>query len=861
VRTVESHVASLRRKLDLPDHRSLVRFAASEPDDAVPADPPLPASLTSFVGRARELAELAVALRESRLVTAVGPGGAGKTRLVLAAAEQLTQPVRWVDLVPVTEAAALDDALAHACGVAPSSRLGPVDAVVAALRGRHAVLVLDNAEHLVNAVAVLVERLLTACPDLTMLVTSRIRLAVPFERVLRVDGLSHTGPPDSDDAGALFAERARAAGASVDSTADHDRIATICGALGGLPLAIELAAGRLPTLGLSGVEQGLVDQAGLLTGGKRVSARHGSMTATLDWSVAFLEGAAARALARLAVPVASFDPDAAVAVAGFDPLTEELVRGALPVLAEHNLLGLTWPSGQPRYRMLEPIRQFGIARLDSQDEPVFARHRAWCRADIAAVRSSDDPAGIRAIADDARAALARVTSGPDAEAAELAGELGLALFRDGSLREAQTRLQQAAELRDDGRGAAAALAHAAAIARCRVRGPDALRLDLMAAERAERAGAHVDAALALTRAAETITRFSGMFGAPPTQASDELIDRARSLAPHDPHVAAGIAIATLAYANPAGRPIAEASRAAQRLARTAGDDVLESAALDGLTSSLLFGGQPQAAYREAAARVALLGATHDDPAHALEIKDALHMAVYAALGAGDLAAARDYAIRQQEMGCLREHRDLAEEETVAPAALSGDWPTVLDTARRYLADWQAAGSPAAAGRGLTPAAVALAHGLRDDDRERERWLDVLARIRGVNRDVGWRGSGYGELFEAMVLLHRNQPDDALAVLRSDGIRVPFGLLFHQWVAAFAAEAGVLARHPDASDLLNQATAACRGNPVAAAVARRAEALTEPSGVARARLEAIAAELDQAGAHYEAQRTTQLAATR
>jgi hypothetical protein len=231
----------------------------------------------------------------------------------------------------------------------------------------------------------------------------------------------------------------------------------------------------------------------------------------------------------------------------------------LPVLAEHNLLGLTWPSGQPRYRMLEPIRQFGIARLDGQDEPVFVRHLAWCRAQIAAVRSGDDPAGIRAIADDARAALARATGGPDAEAAELAGELGLALFRDGSLREAQTRLQQAAELRDDGRGAAAALAHAAAIARCRVRGPDALRLDLMAAERA---GAHVDAALALTRAAETITRFSGMFGAPPTQASDELIDRARSLAPHDRHVAAGIAIATLAYANPAGRPIAEASRAA-----------------------------------------------------------------------------------------------------------------------------------------------------------------------------------------------------------------------------------------------------------------------------------------------------------
>ena len=243
VRTVESHVAALRRKLELPDHRSLVRLAAAQPVEA-PGGSTLPAPLTSFVGRERELDDLAAALREARLVTAVGPGGAGKTRLALATAERLTGPLSWVDLVPVTEAAALDDAVARACDVVPSSRLGPVDAVAEALRGHRAVLVLDNAEHLVNAVAVLVERLLTGCPDLTVLVTSRVRLAVPFERVFRVDGLAQSGSPDSDDAVTLFVLRARAAGARLDVPADRERIAAICVALAGLPLAIELAAGR-----------------------------------------------------------------------------------------------------------------------------------------------------------------------------------------------------------------------------------------------------------------------------------------------------------------------------------------------------------------------------------------------------------------------------------------------------------------------------------------------------------------------------------------------------------------------------------------------------------------------------------------
>ncbi len=195
VRTVESHVASLRRKLALPDHRALVRYATVHADDAgsglLGTRPSAP--LTSFVGRGGELAALQAAVRDARVVTAVGPGGVGKTRLAWAAVSALAPEfdgVRWVDLAPLTEAVRVDDAVARACDAPTSSRLGPVEALVSAFGARAVLLALDNAEHVVDAVAVLVERLALACPQLHLLLTSRARLALPFERVVRIEGLS-----------------------------------------------------------------------------------------------------------------------------------------------------------------------------------------------------------------------------------------------------------------------------------------------------------------------------------------------------------------------------------------------------------------------------------------------------------------------------------------------------------------------------------------------------------------------------------------------------------------------------------------------------------------------------------------------
>jgi predicted ATPase/DNA-binding CsgD family transcriptional regulator len=859
VRTVESHVASLRRKLGLPDHRALVRHAVAA-RSAAPGPAVLPAPLTSFVGRERELRSLQAALQEARLVSAVGPGGVGKTRLALAGATALTGAypggVRWVDLVPVTEPGRLADAVAQACDAAVSSHRGPVEALIAALRGRPALLVLDNAEHLVNAVAVLAERLVSACPQLTILVTSRARLALPFERVVQVPGLDPGG-----DATALFVERAAAAGSPVPAPAERKRISVMCEALGGLPLAVELAAVRLPTLGLDGVERGLVDQSTLLRGGARLHQRHRSMSETIDWSVALIDPAAATALRRLGVLVAPFDADAAVAVAAFPPLSAGDVRAALVQLSEHNLLATTAGGAALSHRMLEPIRQYGLARMTAGDRPAYAQHLAWClreaEAALAGERGGD---GVRMIADDARAALAwaarperppGAARSPDG-AHPLARRFGLLLYRDGTIREAQERLEQAAAFAADGTGAAADLGRAAAVAKCRVAGEDALRLELAAAGRATDPR---DRARALGRAAELLNRFPGMFAEPSPQSADDLLRRAVPLAAGDPHATAVIAVAAASYAAASGAPTLASTQAALAAARAVPDAVLESGALDALIAATIFGGDVVEAHRLAQQRLALLPPWRDDPAAGLELKDALHVATFCALGAGDLTTAQDMARRQHELPFLRERRDLADDELMAPAALAGHWDEVLAAGQRFAEDWTAAGRPAAPGRGLAPAAVALAHGLRGEHEERQHWLQILAQVRGVAAAGASRGSGYGELFEALVDLHEDDPQAALGVLAAAQRTGLFPLVFTQWIAAVQAEAAVLAGAPDAGALLAQARSASAGNPMAIAITRRAAGLRSADHAA---VTAAAAEFAVAGSAYQRDRTRALA---
>jgi hypothetical protein len=193
---------------------------------------------------------------------------------------------------------------------------------------------------------------------------------------------------------------------------------------------------------------------------------------------------------------------------------------------------------------------------------------------------------------------------------------------------------------------------------------------------------------------------------------------------------------------------------------------------------------------------------------------------------------------------------------MAPAALAGDWPSVLTSGERFLDDWTAAGRPTAAGRGLAPAAMALAHGLRGEPDSRAAWLHVLAEIRGVRPAEAGRGSGYGELFDAMVLLHDGHAADAFKVLTADGDRGLYGAVFQQWTAAMTAEAAVLAGRDDAGSWLDVAARTGAGNPIASAVTARAAALRCADAVA---LAAVADRFERMGTTYQAERTRRLLA--
>ncbi len=192
VRTVESHVSSLLRKLDVTDRRALAGLSARLADVGIDtsagvAGPSLPSPLTSFVGRVAECGALAEALAGHRLVTAVGPGGVGKTRLALAVATDVTDRYAdgawYVDLVPVIDAAMVGAAVASVFRFGEQPGRSPTDTVVAKLAGAEALVVLDNCEHLVDGVTGFVERLLTHCPKVSVLATSRARLRLPFEYV------------------------------------------------------------------------------------------------------------------------------------------------------------------------------------------------------------------------------------------------------------------------------------------------------------------------------------------------------------------------------------------------------------------------------------------------------------------------------------------------------------------------------------------------------------------------------------------------------------------------------------------------------------------------------------------------------
>ena len=395
-----------------------------------------PEPLSSLVGRERDIATVAGLVADHRLVTVTGPGGVGKTRLALAAATAagagLAGGTRWVDLSAVTgpEPPALPAAVADAVGVREAPHSSLAGALRQRLRGQPMLIVLDNAEHLVTAVADLVDALLTGCPDVRVLVTSREVLGLPGERRWPVPPLpvpdSATLPalPELADIPAirLFIDRATAVDPSFALTERNAAaVAAVCAGLDGLPLAIELAAGRVAAMSVDRIASRLDDPARLVAGTRRGGAtRQRTLRASMDWSHDLLPAAEQALFRRLAAFAGSFGLDEAEAVcadgtpadgipadgipadrtpadrtpADGSPLdrssTEEvpaeemppeevLAEEVLPLLsrlAEKSLVQLCRQDGHGRYRLLKTVRWYAEERLRESGEAdrVRARH-------------------------------------------------------------------------------------------------------------------------------------------------------------------------------------------------------------------------------------------------------------------------------------------------------------------------------------------------------------------------------------------------------------------------------------------------------------------------------------------------------
>jgi predicted ATPase/DNA-binding CsgD family transcriptional regulator len=348
----------------------------------------LPLGSSSFVGRERELAEVGSLLLSGRLLTLVGPGGCGKTRLALTAAglaDGFRDGVFWIELDALSDPDLVPEAVARALGVRWGTGQSPTAALVDHLRTGDTLLVLDNCEHLVAACAELVDALLRSCPGLKVLATSREALRVAGETAWPVPSLSLPdpglvpGPEDAMGYGAvrLFVERAATAAPGFALTGENaGAVARICGRLDGIPLAIELAAARVRVLSPAQISARLDDRFLLLTGGGRVvMPRQRTLRATMDWSYGLLSEEEKMLFGRLSAFAGGFSLEAAEAVGAGGGVEEEEVLGLLSRLVDKSLVLAVAHGDEARYRMLETVLCYASEKLAETGEGPAVRNR------------------------------------------------------------------------------------------------------------------------------------------------------------------------------------------------------------------------------------------------------------------------------------------------------------------------------------------------------------------------------------------------------------------------------------------------------------------------------------------------------
>ncbi|HEY0871709.1 MAG TPA: BTAD domain-containing putative transcriptional regulator [Acidothermaceae bacterium] len=396
-----THLALLRGELDTVAANT--RDAATDAARSPARRTNVKTALTSFVGRDDEIARIGKLLSEVRLITLVGPGGAGKTRLasvaVTAVLDRVPDGVWMVELAPVTDPADVPSAVLDALDVREAalvdlarptvltSMRDVTTRLVDALADRECVLLLDNCEHVIDAAARLADDLLAQCASLRIVTTSREPLGIVGETLVTVPPLPQPAvdayPEDAlaHPAVLLFADRAVAV--QPDFVVDARTVAPvieIVRRLDGLPLAIELAAARLRTLPVDEIAARLTDRFRLLTGGSRTAVpRHRTLRAVVEWSWDLLSVPERLLAERLAVFAGTIATADAIAVCADDQLGSDDIDDLLDSLVDKSLLQASALAGTPRYRMLETLREFGLERLTAHGEVGDMRRRHAAR--------------------------------------------------------------------------------------------------------------------------------------------------------------------------------------------------------------------------------------------------------------------------------------------------------------------------------------------------------------------------------------------------------------------------------------------------------------------------------------------------
>ena len=431
-------------------------LGASAPDLLVPDPQPppprrnhnLPSQVTSFIGREKEIQQLKGLLTSTRLLTLTGAGGCGKTRLALRVASEVLDGFAdgcWlVELAPLGDSTLVVQTVANVLAIEKRSR-SLAEAISERLEAKCLLLILDNAEHLVEPCAELADLLLRRCSGLEIVVTSREPLGVSGELTYRVPSLSI---PEAEDATSeavlaceatrLFVERARLHRPDFEVTSTNARALTsICRRLDGIALAIELAAARTRTMSIEELNRHLDDRFGILTGGHRTALpRHRTLRSLIDWSHDLLSAAEKTALRRVAVFAGGFTVDAAEFVCAGESVDRSNAFDLMTSLTDKNLLVAQTREDATRFGMLETVRHYTLARLHAsgEEEPVRVRHLEYLLALAERLDETQTDAQRKAMLgrmdvehDNVRAALAwcEATAARSVMGLRLAGKLDL----------------------------------------------------------------------------------------------------------------------------------------------------------------------------------------------------------------------------------------------------------------------------------------------------------------------------------------------------------------------------------------------------------------------------------------------------